>query len=160
MIGGTSKVLTLQKTVAQRGGGERAEDMVRIDQGLAHLTTMRRALQAEFRRSGNNHWGDLTDVKALSDSLDVGVCLFCDGLQRGGQDILYNVCHQRGNFPYFLAIWWSEPTHFRVAEVRMNSVDAFRSFRPRDTLPAPLRRHYDACNPKAPVGRGDMPDIS
>ena len=137
--------------------GPRMEDVVPVAQGTAHLRAMRAKLQAEYHRCGNSHWGDVNDLKALSDILDLGVCTFCDRSQARG--FLYNNCLDRGNFPFFVALWWLEPTHFRMAELRMNAQDTFRSFWAIGDMPEALRTHYDTCNPEDPVGavyRGDV----
>ena len=137
--------------------GVRNEDVIPVTQGEAHLRTMRQQLQEVYRQCGNYHWGDVNDLKALSDSLDLGVCMFCDKLQPRG--FLYNNCLDRGDFPFFVGLWWDEPTHFRMAELRMNAQDSFRSFWAIQDMPAALREHYDKCNPHDHVGalyRGDL----
>ena len=148
-------VVKLESTPHQ---GSRIEDAIPITQGLAHLRTMLAKLQAEYHRCGNHHWGDVNDLKALSDSLDLGVCTFCDRLQARG--FLYNNCFDRGDFPFFVALWWFEPTHFRMAELSMNAQDTFRSFWSVEDLPAALRTHYDKCNPQDPVGAAYRGDVS
>ena len=153
-------VVTAQRTNAYRGGGARVEEMVPLDQGLSRFVTLRMDVQSEFRRCGNNHWGDLTDLKALSDALNVGVCMFCDRLQLDGQKFLYNACLQRGDFPFFVGLWWLEPVHFRVGEFRLQPGAPYRCFWSRAALPLCLREHYNACNPQAPVGQPESGDLS
>ena len=138
--------------------GPRMADVIPVTQGLAHLQSMRANLHAEYRRCGNRHWGDVNDLKALSDSLDLGVCTFCDSLQASG--FLYNNCFDRGDFPFFVALWWLEPIHFRMAELSMNAQDTFRSFWAIEDMPEALRTHYDTCNPEDPAGAAGRGDVS
>ena len=30
---------------------------------------------------------------------------------------MYNIGAERENFPFWVALWWEEPVHFRVAEI-------------------------------------------
>ena len=82
------------------------------------LSLLRQTLQQELRKPGNWHWGTQFDVKNLSEALDVGVLMFCDHLQDGGKKCLYNIGAEREDFPYWISLWWQEPVHFRVAELK------------------------------------------
>ena len=82
-------------------------------------------MKDQLRELGNHHWGDQTDVRNLSEALDVGVLMFCNELQNGGHECLYNIGSQREDYPYWIALWWREPTHFRLAQVSYDS-DAAR----------------------------------
>ena len=103
-------------------------------------------------KSGNAHWGDQRDVKNLSEALDVGILMFCDGLQNGGQQCLYNIGSHRDNFSYWIALWWLEPIHFRLAQLAFTSADDesknqdYTSFWSDAALPQTIREHYNASN--------------
>ena len=88
----------------------------------------------------------------MSEQLDVGVLIFADNLQCAGMHCLVNVDALRGDFPYYIAIWWNDPVHFRLAQYRGSASLPFRSFWETSAMPSELRAHYDLCNPKAPVG--------
>ena len=104
----------------------------------------------------NWHWGDQLDVQSLSNVLDLGVLMFCDQLQDGGRECLYNIGGQREDFPYWIALWWDEPRHFRLAQLSytggataaISNVHAavFTSFWSAADLPPMLLAHYRACN--------------
>ena len=129
-------------------------------QGEAFLRLLVRDLQIEFQKVGNNHWGDVTDVQALSEALDLGVFIFADRLQDAGQKCLCSFHQTRGDFPYFVSIWWDNPVHFRVAELSFDSGGSFSCFWQPVQIPDNLRHHYDVCNPHARIGAEAALDIS
>ena len=117
------------------------------------MAMLRENVMSHVRTLGNAHWGDQRDVRDLSEALDVGVLMFCDGLQSGGRECLYNIGATRDNFTYWVALWWQEPVHFRLAELSSagsashhGAEPSFRCFWSDADLPADLRRHYRQCN--------------
>ena len=78
-LNGDAKV-RLSFSEAHRGGTHR-EETITVEDGRECFFHLRSQLQAELRKSGNIHWGDISDVKALSDTLDVGIFIFCERLQ-------------------------------------------------------------------------------
>ena len=105
---------------------------------------------------GDGHWGDWFDVQSLSDKLNIGVLMFCDILQDGGRQCLYNIGAQREDYPFWIALWWNSPIHFRLAQLAFGDMQvatriaptstAFSSFWPRSELPNMLFEHYQFCN--------------
>ena len=153
-------VVALTRTSAQAGAPMSAEDLVPIPQGQSFLAGLRGALKDKFQVCGNHHWGTVTDCAAISDSLDVGVLIFADKLQQRGTQCLVNVDAIRGDFTYFVALWWDEPIHFRLAQYKADASSTYRSFWRASELPPALREHYNKCNPAAPVGRARRLGIS
>ena len=143
------------RTDARRGGG-REEQLVLVPQGHSCLAALRVCVKDEIMRLGNNHWGDWFDVQSLSDNLDLGVLMFCDEVQDGGRQCLYNIGAQRENYPFWISLWWDPPTHFRLAQLAFGSQSpstkadvshhAFVSFWPTSQLPGALLEHYQFCN--------------
>ena len=134
--------LRVARTEARFGAGEREEHIEMVVQGRSKLAELRQCVKAELKRSGNWHWGDQFDVQNLSDVLNIGVLMFCDRLQYGGRQCLYNIGSQREDFPYWIALWWDEPAHFRLAQLsctRLNDA-RFVSFWSAAELPAGLLR--------------------
>ena len=91
-------------------------------------------------------------MKSLSDALDVGILMFFDRLQEGGDACLYNIGSERENFPFWIALWWDEPLHFRMAKEGFGGEQASAGtcaptcFWPIDELPPTLWQHYRQCN--------------
>ena len=78
--------------------------------------------------------------------------MFCDHLQENGKAALYNIGAEKEDFPYWIALWWQEPVHFRLAErtmfedVAARDSDTYRCFWSDEALPAMLVDEYRACN--------------
>ena len=77
--------------------------------------------------------------------------MFCDMLQQGGTQCLYNIGAERDNFPYWIALWWQEPVHFRLAELKteedgMREHGRYRCFWRAGDLPPALLQEYQRCN--------------
>ena len=130
----------------------RQEAVVSIPQGMSRFGGLLQALQSELRKAGNHHWGDVSDLQALSRQLSLGMLVFVDRLQDGGAQCLCTVDQVRGVFPFFIAIWWDDPQHFRLCQLSVGPGFEFRSSWPVEELPAALAAHYDACNPSARIG--------
>ena len=138
---------------------------VPIDQGRARMAFLLEDVQREWSQCGHNHWGDHTDVQNLSEMLNIGILMFCNQLQNNGQDCLYNMGCSRGDFPYWIGLWWDPPLHFRIASVRRSGRSVYDSvwqlaphpvgkqFEIIHTLPDSLRLLYNRVNKEAPVGQ-------
>ena len=137
-------------------GGVREEHLVLVPQGHSCLAALKMRVKDQIMRLGNYHWGDSFDVRSLSDGLDVGVLMFCDELQDGRRQCLYNIGAQREDYPFWISLWWDPPMHFRLAQLACRAqgqsatVDAsntaFTSFWATDQLPNVLLQHYQSCN--------------
>jgi len=150
--GAGDAAVRLAFTDARPGAGARREEIVYLEHGHARLAELRRLLQQELVVSGNWHWGTQFDVNNLSRVLDLGVLMFCDRLQSGGRECLYNIGSETENFPYWIALWWEEPVHFRLLQVSYVDVhasapgDDFTCVWKRESLPDLLWQQYRHCN--------------
>ena len=139
--------MRLSFSEAHRGGAHREETRT-VEDSRECFFDLRKQLQAELRKTGNVHWGDISDVKALSDALDVGILIFCERLQNKGQNCLtYTGIHR--TFPYWICIYYEEGRHFRLAElsdVTESPSERFTCFWTGETLPPVLYREYEGCN--------------
>ena len=134
--------LRVARTEARFGAGGREERIELVVQGRSKLAELRQCVKAELKRSGNWHWGDQFDVQNLSNALDVGVLMFCDQLQDGGRQCLYNIGSQREDFPYWIALWWDEPMHFRLAQLSRIHLSGTKRLRMRDEFVSNVRSFY------------------
>ena len=125
--------------------GGRQEVVRRVPGGSGKFFEMREALQGCFSQMGDFHWGTQTDVKNLSEALNIGVFMFCDALQEGGQQPLYKIGADREDFPFWITLWWKEAVHFRLAEVAGEGGRSTCFWRAED-VPAALRMEYRRCN--------------
>ena len=119
---------------------------------MSRLNGLAQALQQELCIAGNHHWGDVSDLQALCNQLNLGVLVFIDRLQDGGKRCLCTVDQLRGDFEFFIAIWWDDPHHFRLYQLSTGQGVEFTSTWSVNGLPAALAQHYDACNPTARIG--------
>ena len=129
----------------------RREAVVDIPGGMSLLNGLAQAVQQQLRVVGNHHWGDVSDLQALSRHLRLGMLVFVDRLQGGGTQCLCTVDQMRGDFPFFIAIWWDDPQHFRLCQLSVGPGFEFRSSWPVHEIPAALAAHYDTCNPSARI---------
>ena len=125
--------------------GLREERLVTVPHGSIKFHTMRATLQEYFAEIGNFHWGTQTDVQSLSEAFDVGIFMFCDSLQGNGSQSMYNIGARRDDFAYWVALWWEEPVHFRLAEVSEQG-HGYASFWKAEEVPARLLSEYRRCN--------------
>ena len=143
--------LRIAFTIAQRGAGDREERVVCLTDGQASYTKLLTQVQKMHTTPGNFHWGTQLDVQHLCEKLNVGILMFCDYLQLGGTQCLYNIGASRENFPYWIALWWREPVHFRLAELGteedgMHEHGRYRCFWRAGDLPPALLQEYQRCN--------------
>ena len=108
-------IINVDSSVAQQGARPRQDHNIIISEGEAKLASMLADLQDVFSTTGNMHWGDATDARLLSDALGIGFFVFADQLQDEGRCCLYSMNQLRGDFQFFVNIWWDEPMHFRAA---------------------------------------------
>ena len=149
-------VIRIARTEAYRGGAPRQEELCLLVDGWTKLEALRSRVKVQIFTPGNTHWGDQFDVQNLSDVLDIGILMFCDRLQNNGGSCLYNIGSQRDAFPYWMALWWDEPTHFRLAQIsyaNRTSEVSHEEHQPNvvscwhlPDLPPALLQQYKACN--------------
>ena len=87
----------------------------------------------------------------LAEALDVGFCIVADKLQFTATRCLVSLDGLRGDYAYFLALWWDEPTHFRACEMRFTQDDTFSACWSTTELPPRIVEQYNESNRTAPV---------
>ena len=145
-------VVALTRSSAHAGAAASDEILLPIPEGASYFAALKASLRDEFKVSGNHHWGTVTDCAAISEKLDVGMLIFVNNLQNGGTQCLVNVDASRGNYAYYICLWWDDPRHFRLAQYQESNSMPWRSFWKAEDMPQSLRAHYDICNHAAPVG--------
>ena len=128
-------VVALTRSSAEAGGAASAEIYLPIAQGQSLLVALTNAVREEFETCGNHHWGTVTDCRALSEYFDVGMLIFANSLQHGGTQCLVNVDALRGDHAYYIALWWHDSVHFRLAQYREYERSPWRSFWSAKDLP-------------------------
>ena len=83
--------------------------------------------------------------------------MFADRLQAAGARCIYALDLLRGDFPFFVTLWWDEPVHFRAAEFRTAETEDFQMCYAQADVPEFLRAQYNVANVRAPVGRQLVP---
>ena len=141
-------------------GDTRKEMVISVSKGLSRLADMMVDLEAQFRWCGNHHWGDISDVVSLSKNLQIGMLLFVDKLQAAGSQCLCTLDEYRGDFKFFIVVWWDDPIHFRLGQLKLRHAWTFDSHWAAQYLPAPLVAHYNACNPTARIGASTSLGVS
>lgn len=156
--GGLSDIiLSIDCTVAEPGAGERADHVVHVTDGEVHQPILLGELQELFATTGNVHWGDATDARLLCDALDLGLFMFADKLQANGTHCLCALDLLRGDFPFFINLWWNEPVHFRAAEFQDTGATDFRMCYAQQEVPHLLRTQYNIANSRVPVSQQAVP---
>ena len=147
-----SLTLRVARTNAHSNGGARTETIESLEDGRMLLKDLREKVQEELQTPGDKHWGTQFDVKSLSDALNIGVLMFCDRLQENGNSVLYNIGSEKQAFPYWISLWWDEPTHFRLAELTWHTdistlaSATYHCFGTAPLLPPTLLNAYRHCN--------------
>ena len=144
-------IISMRRANANPGGGEPEELLTLVPQGETHIATLRSHLQDVFRTVGNMHCGDATDAALLVQALDVGIFIFADKLQRNNESCLCALALRNGKYPFYISIWWNEPSHFRSFRMRTDQSKRFPSVWTAAEIPVFLREQYDLMNPDAPL---------
>ena len=79
--------------------------------------------------------------------------MFADRLQGEGANCLCALDLLRGDFPFFINLWWEEPVHFRAAEFQHAEAVGFHMCYAQQEVPEFLRVQYNAANLRVPVGQ-------
>jgi len=149
--------LKVEVTNATQHGGAKEFLYMPIKDGRERLNELRIHVQELLARPGSGHWGNWTDVKALSQRLKIGIFMFCDGLQDGNRQCLYNIgadLHPQ-DFPFWIALWNQADTHFRLAELAPFSAppntrsSTYSCFWSATEVPQVLLTEYSICNRNA-----------
>ena len=143
--------LRIKFTDARRNAGGSHEETMTVVNGVTQLMLLREAIEEHYSAVGNCHWGDQTDVRHLSEVFDIGILVFSDQLQNQGHHCLCSVGSHRTEYPFWIAIWWDQPTHFRLAEAAPCKLEtdeprAFQCYWNAAQLLPSLHGEYQDCN--------------
>ena len=146
-------IISVDSSVPEQGARPRQDHNIPISDGEAKLATLLGLLTDVFSTTGNTHWGDATDARLLSDALGIGFFIFADKLQDKRRCCLYSMNQLRGDFPFFINIWWDEPVHFRAAAFQTAPDAAFDRCYAQSEVPEFLQDQFNWANRSAPFGR-------
>ena len=109
-------IIVLEVTDPTRGSGTSVDKHIHVEDGVSRLAGLQATLAETFAMPGNMHWGTVADLQALVEKLNVGVLMFTEHLQCGGRRCLANLDYARGDFPYFICMWYDDRKRFRLAQ--------------------------------------------
>lgn len=96
-------------------------------------------LANEFRKTGNNHWGNEVDLKSLSEKLKIGFIIFSNIIENiycFGQDFSF----KKPN--YYILIYNISNIHYTLAGLKKKNESSYISvYRPSD-IPVFLKEEY------------------
>ena len=145
--------MQLKYRVANRDTNE--EIGMLVEDGTAKIAQLREMLGAIWSTCKNCHWGTVTDVAALQEELDIGFIIFSNTMQ-GRNQWIYGVHPKKRSFPFWITLYCRNVQHFLLAEVYDAEQGAYTSFFSDHQLPAPLRAHWELCNPAPEYAGGSM----
>jgi len=148
------------KERAEKGGGGSEHLPICVEDGVSRVRALREDLRLIFSRPGNAHWGDMSDLKILCEHLDLGALVFADRLIGRGAECVHGLNVSRGDFAFFVSVWWSNEIHFRVGEMRCDLKETGDFHWRRDALPDDLVRLYNQANRNAPLGSKPVVEVS
>ena len=148
----TDIIINADSSVAEPGARARQDHNIRLADGEVKLALFLGELQDIFATTGNMHWGDATDARLLSEALNIGIFMFADRLQDQGRCCLCSLNQLRGDFPFFINLWWLEPVHFRAADIRLTPDSQFHKCYSKTDVPDFLQAQYNLANRSAPFG--------
>ena len=124
------------------------------------LHTLVEAVRHEFAKTGNNHWGTVTDTKMLATALDLGFLILPvtkQGNPQRPEGWVYSMDMHRGDFSHWMVLYCLNNVHFQLGLLRCGSTAPYQCVFKADELPAQLRHHYDLSNLGAPFGHAAIP---
>jgi hypothetical protein len=116
-----------------------------IANGAVNLELLREEFGDQFRQCGDWHWGTQQDIIMLSEFLNIGFLVFTSKEQGDDQWIPY-LGYTRSDFDYWMLLYWIDPRHYRLLQVKTPSCLAPASFFRIDELPSCLMSHFRLCN--------------
>ena len=132
-------------------GRSGSEDVtVRVDNGRVILEDLRRTCQSHLSVMGNHHWGTVTDIVMLSESLNIGFMVMSNKAQQRnaqGARWMFGLNLERADFPYWMMLYNIDLMHFQLLSCADLNVDVERTnvFAAAD-VPLALREHWNLCN--------------
>ena len=145
-------VFAVACTQAHSGGGVTHDQYVPVPQGVSALAGLRSTVREHLATCGHRHRGATEDVKYLSERLNIGFLIFRENLTPDGRQCLLNYHAARADYPYWMCVWWLEPSHFRLAAMRPTPESDLCTIFPASEVPGSVKSHWTLCNPQAPFG--------
>ena len=126
---------------------------IRVENGTVLLQDLRRACQSHLSIMGNHHWGTVTDIAMLSESLNLGFMVLSNKEQQrhvlsgGGRQWMFGLNVERADFPYWMLLYNIDLTHFQLLACSdlSSGVEGTSVFSPVNVPPA-LKNHWNLCN--------------
>ena len=126
-----------------------------LKNGAVKLIQLQENIRAIWRRTGNYHWGTVTDAERLSSTLRLGLVIFSNEGQRryqGGDNWIYGTNMEDATFDYWGLLYCISNTHYQVAEASPVHTAVRSAYFHREALPESILAHYNLCNNSCPVG--------
>jgi hypothetical protein len=138
------------------------DQTIRIEDFSLRLHELTAAVHSEMTTIGNNHWGNVADIRMMSIALNIGFMIFPNrkqghpGMPEGW---VYGTSSHRGDFSHWIVLYCEETVHFQLGLIRCGHGAPYQCVFPNSGLPAQLQRHYNMNNVDAPVGRAAATDF-
>ena len=120
------------------------------DNGRTLLADLRRICRSNLAIMGNHHWGTVTDIVMLSESLNLGLMVMSNvAQQRNAQESrwMFGLNLERADFPYWMMLYNIDRMHFQLltcsdvtASTGQTSVFA------AGDVPLALKNHWNLCS--------------
>ena len=130
-----------------------------IPYGAVNLALLREDLSNQFTLPGNHHWGSQQDIVMLSQALGIGFIVLTSNAQGKGQWIQY-LNYQRSDYEFWMLLYWEDPVHYRLLQLRTSDHDSARCFFHRSEIPNALVEHFNLCNRSSPLGMQSSVGVS
>ena len=129
-------------------------DMVRHVPNLSVcLSDLRKKVENQLSRPGNNHWGTYSDIKNLSNILEIGFIVF-PSAQLGTVDNegwIYSISNTRADFSHWMMLYCKDLTHFQLATLKQGPTSSQSVFLLHE-VPEQIRQQYNVNNKDMPMG--------
>jgi len=129
-------------------------DMVRHVPNLSvRLADLREKVQNQLSRPGNIHWGTYSDIKNLSNILEIGFIVFPSAHLGTLDDAgwVYSISNTRADFSHWMMLYCKDVTHFQLATLTHESVSSQSVFLLNE-VPEKIRQQYNINNKDMPMG--------
>ena len=117
------------------------------------LADLKEKVKNQLSRAGNNHWGTYSDIKNLSNILEIGFIVF-PSAQLGTLDNagwVYSISSTRADFSHWMMLYCKDLTHFQLATLTQESVSSQSGFLLNE-VPKKIRQQYNINNKDMPMG--------
>ena len=136
---------------------------VPVENGMWLLKGLRDACSKHLSVMGNHHWGTVTDIAMLSESLNLGFMVISNKAQQRqaqGARWMFGLNVERADFPYWMTLYNIDLTHFQLLACSGldDGADGTSVF-PAADVPLALRNHWNFCSERF-FGSGSQGGVS